>query len=443
MKSNNILDDLAMTRLQIVAVVLCITLNALDGFDVLAISFSAPGIALEWGISRAALGVVLAMELFGMAAGSLLLGSFADRHGRRPVILGCLILMAVGMYLASIANGVNMLLLVRFATGLGIGGMLATINAMVAEYSNARRRNFNVAVMATGYPIGVIVGGSVASILLAHFDWRAVFVLGAGMTAFLVPFVWFLMPESISYLAHKREPGALQDINAILKRMGHAEIEKLPDVDSDSPRSSWRELFSPKLARITTLLTVAYLTHIMTFYFILKWIPKIVVDMGFTASLAGGVLVWANVGGATGSILLGWFSQYLRVRILVIAALVGAVVMINVFGQGQATLMQLATVAAVAGFFTNSAVVGMYALFAQSFPTHLRAGGTGFVIGVGRAGAALGPVIAGLLFQGGYGLPVVSFVMALGSLVAVVMLLMLKDQRGQSAAGTSCTIDAD
>lgn len=427
MNSKRILDDLPMTRLQIAAVAICIMLNALDGFDVLAISFSAPGITSEWGISRAALGVVLAMELVGMSVGSLLLGGVADRHGRRPIILGCLILMTSGMYLASVVDSVNKLLLVRFATGVGIGGMLATINAMVAEYSNARRRNFNVALMAMGYPLGVIVGGSIASILLMNFDWRAVFVLGASMTAALIPLVWFLMPESISFLAHKRAPNALQDINAILTRMGHAVIDKLPEPEPNAPTSGWRDLFSPQLARTTLLLTGAYLTHIMTFYFILKWIPKLVVDMGFTASLAGGVLVWANVGGAAGSMLLGGLAHYIRVRILVIAALAGAVIMINVFGQGQANLTQLALVAAIAGFFTNSAVVGLYALFAQSFPTHLRAGGTGFVIGVGRAGAALGPVIAGLLFQGGYGLRSVSFVMALGSLIAIVMLLMLKD----------------
>jgi benzoate transport len=406
-------------------------LNALDGFDVLAISFSAPGIAAEWGISRAELGVVLAMELIGMSFGSILLGGVADRSGRRPIILWCLVLMTAGMYLASIVDTVNKLLMVRFATGVGIGGMLATINAMVAEYSNARRRNFNVALMAMGYPLGVIVGGSIASILLAHFDWRAVFVLGAGTTALLIPVVWLLMPESISYLAHKRAPNALQEINAILKRMGHAAIDKLPDDEPGVPESSWRDLFSPQLARTTVLLTVGYLAHIMTFYYILKWIPKIVVDMGFTASLAGGVLVWANVGGAAGSMLLGWLTHYYRVRILVIIALAGAFVMINVFGQGQASLSQLALVAAVAGFFTNSAVVGMYALFAQSFPTHLRAGGTGFVIGVGRAGAALGPVIAGVLFQGGYGLQAVSFVMALGSLIAVLMLFMLRDRASQ------------
>lgn len=434
MNSQRILDDLPMMPLQIAAVFICIVLNGLDGFDVLAISFAAPGIVEEWGISRAELGVVLAMELVGMSFGSVLLGLLADRSGRRPVILGCLVLMSTGMYLASMANSINMLLAIRFATGLGIGGTLATINAMVAEYSNARRRNFNVALMATGYPLGVIVGGSIAAIMLAHFDWRAVFLLGAGITAVLIPIVWFLMPESVSYMAHRRSPTALQDVNVILRRMGHASIDKLPDFGAARRRTSWRDLFSPGLARITILLTTSYLAHIMTFYFILKWIPKIVVDMGFSASLAGGVLVWASVGGAAGSLLLGWLTHFVRVRLLVIAALIGAVLMINFFGQGQASLTELALIAAIAGFFTNSAVVGLYALFAQSFPTHLRAGGTGFAIGFGRAGSALGPIIAGFLFEGGFGLGTVAFVMAFGSLLAAIALIFLPDPEGNSAA---------
>jgi len=425
----NILDHRPMTRLQVVAVSICVILNALDGFDVLAISFSAPGIAAEWGISRAELGIVLAMELIGMAFGSMLLGTLADRVGRRPIILACLVVMSSGMYLASLAGGVAMLLVVRFATGLGIGGMLATTNAMVAEYSNARRRDFNVAVMATGYPIGVIVGGSVAAVLLAHFDWRSVFILGAVMTAALLPVVWFLVPESVAFLAHRRSPTALQEINRTLDWLGHKAIDALPETSPRQVKSRWTDLFSPGMARVTLLLTASYLFHIMTFYFILKWIPKLVVDMGFTASLAGSVLVWANVGGAAGSLLLGWLTHFVRVRVLVIVAMAGAVVMINVFGQGQASLSELALIAAIAGFFTNSAVVGLYALFAQSFPTHLRAGGTGFAIGVGRAGAALGPILAGLLFQAGFGLSAVAFFMALGSAVAAIALLFLRDTR--------------
>ena len=426
MEAQRILDDVPMTRLQIAAVVLCVALNAIDGFDVLAISFAAPGIAAEWGISRGALGIVLAMELIGMAAGSVVLGSIADNLGRRPIILGCLVVMASGMYLASQATSVNALLATRFVTGVGIGGMLATTNAMVAEYSNARHRNFNVVLMATGYPVGIIIGGSLATILLAHFDWRAVFILGAAMTGVLLPAIWFLMPESISYLAQKKRPDALAQINRILTRMGHAALEQLPA--SEEKSTGWRDLFSPQIARTTILLTTAYLAHIITFYFILKWIPNIVVDMEYSPSSAGGILVWANVGGAVGSVLLGGLTHYFRLRSLIITALIGSIVMINVFGMGQVNLTSLAIVAGITGFFTNSAVVGLYAMLAQSYPTHLRAGGTGFVIGMGRAGAVLGPIIAGFLFEEEFSLTAVSFVMALGSLVAIFALMFLKEK---------------
>ena len=166
-----------MRRLQIVVVALCIALNALDGFDVLAISFAAPGIAAEWGITRATLGIVLSMELFGMAAGSVLIGNVADRIGRRPTILACLVVMAAGMFLAAAANGVAMLSITRLLTGLGIGGMISSTSAVVAEFSNARRRSLNVTLNIAGYSTGAILGGMVASALLAASgDWRAVFV---------------------------------------------------------------------------------------------------------------------------------------------------------------------------------------------------------------------------------------------------------------------------
>lgn len=421
-----IIDRSPMSRLQYVVIALCIALLALDGFDVLAISFAAPGIAAEWGINRATLGIVLSMELAGMALGSMLLGGLADRIGRRPTILACLLIMSAGMLFAALADSVVTLSLIRFATGLGIGGMLASVSAMTAEYSNARHRSAMVSLMAAGYPLGVIFGGAIASVLLASFDWRSVFLFGAVTTALLLPLAWYFLPESISYLMHRRPANALARVNATLTRMGHAAVPELPAPAATGALTGWRELFSPGLARITVLLTLAYLSHIMTFYFILKWIPKIVVDMGFTASYAGSVLVWANVGGLAGSALLSALSSRIPVRALVIVAMLCSVVMVNVFGQEQADLTQLALVAACAGFFTNAAVVGLYAIFAQSFPTRVRAGGTGFVIGLGRGGAVLGPVLAGFLFQGGQGLAVVAFVMALGSLVAAGMLLMLR-----------------
>ncbi|MCG8441405.1 MAG: MFS transporter [Caulobacterales bacterium] len=432
--SVRVLSQSPMSGLQWGVVVYCILLNALDGFDVLSISFAAPGIAVEWNIDRAALGLVLSMELIGMAVGSILLGSAADRYGRRPLILSCLVIMSSGMFLASTAESVEMLSAYRLFTGLGIGGMLAATNAMTAEFSNDKRRNTAVVFMATGYPLGAIIGGSIAAQLLAMFDWRAVFVFGGVATAAFLPLVWLFVPESIDFLVQRRPRDALQRINRTLQRMKRAPLDALPPPPAQSAARR-PSLFAGGLATTTILLTFAYFTHIMTFYFILKWIPKIVVDMGYAPAAAAGVLVWANVGGATGSILLGLASQRAPVRGLVVGALVIATVMVAVFGRAQTDLAGLALISACAGFFINSAIVGLYAIFAASFPTELRASGTGFVIGVGRGGAALGPVVAGLLFAQGYGLPTVSLAMAAGSaLAAVALTVLIMTMRRQSVS---------
>jgi benzoate transport len=414
-----------MRRLQIVVVALCIALNALDGFDVLAISFAAPGIAAEWGITRATLGVVLSMELFGMAVGSVLIGNVADRIGRRPTILACLVVMATGMFLAAMASDIAMLSATRVLTGVGIGGMISSTSALVAEFSNDRRRGLNVALNIAGYSTGAILGGLVAAALLAATgDWRTVFVLGGVMTAVFLPIVFFLLPESIESLLARRPSDALARINRTLVKLGRETLQALPRY-VEVAKPSIASLFSHGYARITVLLTIAYFAQIMAFYYIQKWIPKIVVDLGFEPAAAGSVLVCANIGNLAGAIVIGLASQRFRLRPLLIAAMLAGFAAIAVFGLGLQSVVRLSVVAMLAGFFVNASVVGLYPVMAQIYPAAFRASGIGFVIGVGRGGSALGPIVAGALFTGGAGLLVVSLVMGAGALIAATMLLLL------------------
>src|SRR5260370_30615286 len=159
--------------------------------------------------------------------------------------------------------------------------------------------------------------------------------------------------------------------------------------------------------------------------------------MGFTPSSAAGVLVWANVGGASGGAVLGLLSMRYGVKQLTMTVLVLSTMMVTVFGRGQANLAQLSLVCAVTGFCTNAGVVGLYGILAQAFPTHVRATGTGFAVGMGRAGAMLAPIIAGYLFRGGYGLQFVATAMSAGLLVGAVALwrLSVKSARGGSLDG--------
>ena len=422
----SIIDDGAMRAAQWVAVLVTVGLNALDGFDVLSISFASPGIARDWGIDKATLGWVLSMELLGMAAGSLLLGAVADKIGRRPTILGCLVAMAVGMFGAARAHGVSELLPWRLLTGLGIGGTLAAINAAAAELSNRRWRSLAMALMVIGYPLGGVIGGVCVQKLLTEAGWPAVFVAGGWATAAFLPIVWWLVPESVAFLDRRRAPGALGEINRILARLGQPAAEALSEAGPETARRSIADVLRPGLLATTVLVTFGYFAHITSFYFIVKWVPKIVVDMGFDPKTAAGMLTWVSVGGASGGALFGLIATRVALKPLTLIALLAGTVMIVRFGHGGADLTGLKATLALTGLFTNAAIAGFYLLFAQVFPTYVRATGTGFAIGVGRGGAMLAPVIAGYLFQAGLALQTVALVMACGSLMAAAALLALK-----------------
>lgn len=429
-----------MHRHQYSVVAIGAVLTALDGYDVLSIAFASPGLAADWGIDRIALGVVLSMELVGMGIGSIVLGSMADRIGRRPAILASLVMMAAGMALAAIATDVIMLSAFRMFTGLGLGGLLATTNALVAEYANDRRRDLCIAIMVSGYPAGAILGGSVASFLLASTGrWQAVFEFGALISLACIPLVYWLVPETIAFLYARQPRNALQSINRNLARQGREPISVLGKPEARLLRDRPGEVFALPFRRITLILIAAYSMHILPFYFLMKWAPKIVVDHGFTAASAGIVLVWANVGATLGSWAMSLLSQIIPVRRLTIVAMVGSVVAVTAFGQPYETLLAFSVTAAAAGFFTCGTVAGLYAVFAQSFPTRLRAGGTGIVIGIGRGAAVLGPILAGFLFSLEFPLGWVAFAIAANSFVAALFLMALpkpleSPERSQVAA---------
>ena len=208
-------------------------------------SFASPGIAREWNIDRAALGFVLSMESRD-GLGSILLGGLADQFGRRRTLLGCLLVMSIGMGLATQTRNLYSLSIWRVITGLGIGGMLATINAVASEFANSRRRALCVSLMAIGYPIGAVVGGSIAAMLLKQGDWRAVFWFGAAATAAFIPLVFFLVPESIEWLCQRQPANALAAVNRSLRRLGRAAVDALPAISVETRKRSVAGIFSPQ-----------------------------------------------------------------------------------------------------------------------------------------------------------------------------------------------------
>jgi MFS family permease len=435
----SVIDDNPMSARQWIVVALMVLLNALDGFDVLSSAFAAPGITKEWGIERAALGIVLSAELVGMGFGSVILGSVADKAGRKPAMLGCLVIMAVGMYMAHAATGVDNLTIWRFITGLGIGGMLAATNAVTAESTSKSSRSVAMALYVIGYPVGGVIGGIAAQTwLLVDYDWRAVFLFGAVVTAAMIPLVWLLVPETPAFYAARRPEGALEKTNRSLRALRQPEITAMPEISPTAPKPKVTDILSnPRLRPVTLLLAFGYLFHTITFYYILKFAVQIVADSGFTQPEAASTLTWANVGGAIGGALFGFLMKKWDIKGPTIAAAVLGSAAVVAFGMGSDTLWGWRVATFLTMFFLNAAIVGYYAAFAKGFPAYARATGTGFVLGVGRAGAAGSPIIAGFLFTalGNEELMTVSAIMSIGAILGAGLIWMLPMRDADREAG--------
>lgn len=428
------LERQRMTPFQIAAVGICTILNAIDGFDVLAISFAAPVLAAEWALQPGALGLLFSSGLAGMTAGSLLLAPLADRIGRRWLTLASVIGVTVGMFLSAAAQSAVQLALTRVLTGLGIGAMLPSLATVVAEYSSARRRELAVSVWATGYPVGATLGGLGAVFVASRFGWRGIFVLGGLLSLAMIPVVFWRLPESLAFLATRRPHGALERINLLLRNVGRSEVDEIPEPPATQPRALVRDLVRGRLGAHSVALWSAFFCVMMSFYFVLSWTPKLLVDAGLRAEqgISGGVLL--NLGGIAGGLGLGLLAARVGpFRIVAFTMLAGAlsIALFGLFAHGLALALILAI---FVGALIFGSMVGLYSIMPSVYPTEVRNTGAGLAVGIGRIGAIASPFVAGLLLERGWSGSSTYVLFALPLLVAGAATFLLDRMRTKDRA---------
>lgn len=410
-----------MSRFQVLAIAVTFALCALDGFDVFAIAFAAPAIASEWGISKAALGIVFSAGLAGMALGSLLFAPLADIFGRRRLVIASLLLMASGTWWTVISHEVVSLGLSRLLTGFGVGAMIAVINPLAAEYSNARHRDLSVTLLNLGFPLGAVLGGALAAYLMPIWGWRSVFEAATIITVLMLLVVLRYLPEPPASLIARQAPGSLARVNSYLERCGQPALLQLPEKRVRS--SSFALILQGDDLRRTLRVIAIYFLFIMSVFFIQSWLTSIVAAAGYSPSSAAMVSVFLNLGGIAGGLLLGFTSPRLGLKRLVIAAFAGTAISITLFGAITPTFSLLSAMAVLIGVCTIGGMTGFYAVISRSFPAEARASGTGLVVGLGRIGSAISPAMAGGLYSFGFRNLAVCAALAVPALLAALLLI--------------------
>lgn len=420
------IDSSKMSMFQIWVVAICLIINIIDGFDVLVMSFAASGVADEWGLSDSEVGVLLSSGLIGMALGSAVIAPLADRIGRRLLTISCLAICAIGMALAAISTSSTELGLCRLLTGLGIGGMVASLPVLIAEYSPARRRGTAIAMYAAGLPVGGILGGIVAQALISGHGWRAPFWVGAALTAAMLVMVVVALPESLDFLEHRRSRGALKKVNVQLARMHIAPLTTLSVSTTRSHvRARGGSIFAGGNGARTILLWISYFIMMSGFYFAASWTPRLLGQSGFSASQGMNGGLFLNIGGVIGTVGLGFVAWKVSGKILTPVAFVcaGASFLLMSVGLGSIAVTLCAAVAL--GMFLNASGAGLNTLAPSMYQAHVRATGVGWAVGFGRIGALTAPIVAGVLLDRSWSGQSLFALLALPMIIGAIAVLVI------------------
>lgn len=396
----SVIDSSRINALQITIIVFCALIAALDGFDTQAIAFVAPEIIREWHMAQHAFGFVFASGLAGGLVGAVAMGFASDRYGRKGTLVLAIMLMSLGSLGTVSAHTTNGLIVMRFLTGLGLGGALPSFIALVSEYAPRRARSTLVGLMFCGFPLGAVVGGLVAAWLIPGFGWKSVFIVGGALPLAILPFFVLLVPESARFAAMRGRPEA---VSKVLARLDNdAEWNgQIPESGFDG-RPRVASLFMQGRAAGTLLLWLAFFLSLLLTYFLINWIPVVVRNSGIDLKSAVVAVAMLDLGAVAGSVVIGRLADRIGQTSVIGLAYLSGSLAIYLIGRIDHSATSLYVVTFAAGALSIGAQMCTVALCAEFYETHLRATGIGWCMGVGRVGAIAGPVIGGGLIGLGY-----------------------------------------
>jgi AAHS family 3-hydroxyphenylpropionic acid transporter len=359
-------------------VALCILVAIFEGFDLQAAGVAAPKLAAAMALRPAELGWFFSASTFGLMLGAAAGGRFSDRFGRKITLLVSVSVFALLSIATGLVDDIHGLVIARFLTGVGLGGALPNLIAIVAENTALERRSGAVGLLYAGMPSGGAIASLISLIGTAPADWRIIFFIGGAAPLFGLVLLILLLPSTV--------PPSSVPLRAATPRTGFAQA-----------------MFGGR-RRVTTLLLwlVSFLSLLMM-YLLLNWLPSLLIGRGLSRPDASLVQVAFNVAGAAGSILTGWLMDRRRWRV---------VVTLGVFTATAAALCMVAGVpSSFMAWFLIGAALGAtisgcqathYGLAPSCYPTAMRGTGVGVAVSIGRFGSTVGPLMGAQLLSAGF-----------------------------------------
>ncbi|MEM5338372.1 MFS transporter [Paraburkholderia azotifigens] len=411
-----------LSAYQLLIVALCFLAVAFDGFDTGSIGFIAPAIRKQWALSVLQLAPVFGGGLFGLMLGALLFGPLADAFGRKPILCLSVALFGVMCLWSAHAASLRELIVLRFLTGLGLGGAMPTAITMTSEFGPEKQRSLLVTTMFCGFTLGGALGGVVASQIIPLHGWQGVLLLGGAMPLALVPVLIWLLPESVRYqaLSGREHEQMVRTLRRIAPQDAH-DRTTYTVLENEAKGSPVRNLFSRGVIVGTICLWLTFFMSLLVYYLLTSWLPTVINNTGIPLGKTALVAAALPFGSTVGAVVIGRLMDRYRPCTVLASSYMIAAMFILLIGLASSLPMLMFAVFG-AGIGTGGSQTGANALAAAYYPTSSRASGVSWALGIGRVGSIVGSMVGGALLAMHLSLPIMFALVAVPTIVAALSL---------------------
>ncbi|UNM96418.1 MFS transporter [Ignatzschineria rhizosphaerae] len=437
--ANQVIDNAKMTPYHYFIITVCALIIIFDGYDLVIYGATLSEIMKEWQIRTVTAGFLGSLPLFGMMFGAIIFGSLTDKFehlgaSRKRIISICIIIFSLFTVFAGFAKGPMDFGIYRVIAGLGLGGVMPNVIALVTEYAPKRLRSTLVSVMFSGYAIGGMMAALLGIVLVPAFGWNIMYLLAGVPIVLLLPMMIYL-PEPIEYLIRNNRE---EEAKKVLKKIDstitlNAQTQLILNNDNQQNSAApIKAIFQNGLGLGTLLFWITFFMSLLLVYALGNWIPKLMLEQGFNLSTSLAFLFSLNIGAMFGAIFGGMLAdKYTPRKVLALFYFVGAVALFLLSFKSHIVLIYL--LVAIAGATSIGAQIIVCAFVAQYYPTSIRATGIGWGLGVGRLGAIAGPMIIGWILSLNLPIQYNFLALAIPSLIALVSVFLIKgDQQEES-----------
>ncbi|MFC7687349.1 MFS transporter [Ureibacillus sp. GCM10028918] len=408
-----------------------------DGYDVVIYGATIPFLKEDWGISDIVAGGISSYTTIGTAIGAVLFGLYADRFGKKRIIILTTFLFSFFTLLSGFAPSPIFFIICRVIAGLGFGGVMPNIAALISEYAPAKHRAAIISLIFCGYSVGAMSASFSGQILLENFGWQPVYWLG-GIPLLLLPLFVRIIPESISSLVRQKDT---KNLVAVLRKIepNLSEDVQFKYVEQEQvQKSSVRDLFKNKLGLSTMMFWLSCFCTFILMYSLNTWLPTLMMNAGYDLKSSLLFVAVLQIGAIIGTMIFGNLIQFLGFkRVLIPLYLVGATSLVLI-GFSENIYIAYGLIALI-----GAASVGLQnmsnAYVAQYYSVEVRAAALGSTMAFGRIGSIVAPTYMGILLTFNLQPQFYFFAIGIAAIFGAIAMSLIRENRADYADAKQAT----